>query len=471
MAVAHNVPRKGVAKAASRPQATPLLVSPAEMLFPYQRRFNDDRSRFKVGVFSRQTGKSTGTSHEAVEDAYKSPGTTWVCMSAGERQALEWLRKAIDWAECYQVAVEDYAEDRAFAEALLNKAEIRLANTSRIISIPANPSTARGYSANVVLDEFDYHEDQDAIWRAIFPSITNPMGGSLADRFRALRAGNKPVAVQYKLRVVSTYNGQRMVYKLMQDKAWSHHLVTIHDAVRDGLGVDVEELRAGLGDPEAWAQEYECIPMDASNVLLPYDLIAQAESADATEFNTPPETRHDPALVLGIDFGRQNDPSVCWMLQRVWDLLWTREVLVLDKMDTPSQQEILGARIRAASRVCFDYTGPGVGLGDYLVQEHGEWRPEAHRFGKIELCTFTAPFKRELFPRLRRQFEAPTKIRIPISRDIREDLHSMRQIVKNGQYGYDAPRTREGHSDRCTALALAVRAAGDTTGAVGISVR
>ena len=93
------------------------------------------------------------------------------------------------------------------------------------------------------------------------------------------------------------------------------------------------------------------------------------------------------------------------------------------------------------------------------------WTPEGHRFGKVELCTFTTGFKRELFPKLRQQFEAPTKLRIPISRAVREDLHAMQQVINNGEYNYWAPRTREGHSDRCTALALAVRAAGDGAGA------
>jgi hypothetical protein len=36
----------------------------------------------------------------------------------------------------------------------------------------------------------------------------------------------------------------------------------------------------------------------------------------------------------------------------------------------------------------------------------------------------------------------------------------MRQIVRNGEYTYSAPRTAEGHSDRCTAKALAHRAGG-----------
>ena len=45
---------------------------------------------------------------------------------------------------------------------------------------------------------------------------------------------------------------------------------------------------------------------------------------------------------------------------------------------------------------------------------------------------------------------------------MREDLHAMQQVVNKGEYSYWAPRTREGHSDRCTALALAVRAAGES---------
>ena len=99
------------------------------------------------------------------------------------------------------------------------------------------------------------------------------------------------------------------------------------------------------------------------------------------------------------------------------------------------------------------------------MRRFGEWNPDKHKFGKIELCTFTAGFKREIFPRLRQAFAAPTKLRVPISVDVREDLHAMKQIVRNGEYSYAAPRTAEGHSDRCTALALALRAAGTSSGA------
>ena len=429
------------------------IKSPKDILLPYQRRWVDDMARFKIGVMSRQVGKSFITAAEAVEDSLRTKGTLWVCLSAGERQALEWMEKAKQWAAAYKLAIEEYAEDRESAEALIKAAEIRFSNKSRLIAIPANPNTARGYSGNVILDEFAYHEQPDAIWRAMYPSISNPLRG------------------QFKLRIVSTFNGKGNKFYDLWEKAkqngYSAHKVTIQDAVADGLPVNIAELKAGLDDAEGWAQEYECEPLDGSNVLLPYDLIAQAESADATEFrDQTPDAGRQQEIYLGIDFGRQNDPTVCWMLQRVGDILWTHEVLVLQKMDTPDQQDILRSRIKIASRVSFDYTGPGVGLGDFMAKEFGSWDPPKHEFGKIELCTFTATLKRDIFSKLRMAFEQGA-VRIPASRVIREDLHSMARVTtKNGEVTYKAPHTEDGHADRCTALALAVRAA-TFTGSAG----
>lgn len=429
------------------------MISPLSILLPYQRAFVDDEARFKLWLASRQIGKSMGLAAEAARDCAARAGDMWVVLSAGERQALEFMEKAKQWAEAFQLVTADYHEERAHSEALIRSAEIRWGNGSRMIALPANPSTARGYSANLILDEFAFHEDPDAIWRGIYPSISNPL------------------KQQYKLRIASTANGKGNKFFDLWDKknGYSKHRTTIHDAVAAGLADKsgktreqfIEELKAGLDDPEGWAQEFECEFLDGSNVLLPYDLIALAESADASEFADPALFQASGrALFNGTDFGRQNDPTVSVTVEKVADLLIVREVLVLRGVDTPDQREALAHRIKAARRTCFDYTGPGIGLGDYLVKDHGQWEPEKHQYGKVELCTFTPAFKRELFPRLRRVFEAPTKIRVPISRKVREDLHAMQQVVTNGTYNYWAPRTREGHSDICTALALAVRAAG-----------
>jgi phage FluMu gp28-like protein len=120
----------------------------------------------------------------------------------------------------------------------------------------------------------------------------------------------------------------------------------------------------------------------------------------------------------------------------------------------------MDSRLRAARRVCVDYTGAGIGLGDELVKRFQEWNPEQDQFGKVELVTFTAAKKLELFPALRVAFEKRA-VRVPVSRAIREDLHSLQRITTpTGNVTYRAPHSDDGHADRCTALALCLRAAG-----------
>lgn len=430
---------------------------PRSILLEYQFVPYHDRSRAKIQIQSRQTGKDFTMQGEAVEDSLDHV-TEWMIAAPSERQALDSLDQGKLWADAFEFHIKDVFEERdgSSSQHLLKSAEILFENGSRMRAVPGKPDTVRGRSSNVILTEFDFFEQPAATWKAILPSITNPLRGGE----KKVRIGTTPNGVGSAAHKIFTKDDSK-------DKLrWSRHLVTIYHAVLMGLPVDVQQIRELMDDEDGFAQEFLCQFLDTVNVLLPYELIAMAESADATEFWNLDDARAAGNVFMGIDFGRTNDPTVAWTLQRVGDILWTREVLVLDKTSTPDQERILSDRISASDRVSFDYTGPGIGLGDYMVEKHGQWKPEGHSFGKVELCTFTSKLKREMFPRLRRAFEAPTKLRIPISTAIREDLHEMKQVISNGEYNYWAARTKAGHSDRCTALALAVRAAGGESGPV-----
>lgn len=432
--------------AAAEEEAEALLRQAAELLLPYQEEWVKDPARFQAGCFSRQTGKSFATACKVAIDLITRAKTMWMIAAPSERQSRESLDKVKEWLRAFGVAFSEKMMER---EAAM---EVRLTNGSRVLAVPGKPDTVRGMSANVWLDEFAFFEDPDATWKAILPSIINP-----------LRGGAKRAIL------TSTYNGKsgrgKRFYDIINEPArgkmqWSVVVHPLRECIAQGLPADYEEISAGIGDPIAVAQELDCIAADDCNTLLPFDVIALAESFEATEAVEADYWRgsHGRDIRLGIDFGRTNDPTVCWTLERMGDVWSTREVLVLRDMPAPKQEEILRARIRAAARVCFDYTGPGIGLGDYLAHDFGVYDPARHEFGKMELCTFTSKFKRDIFPKLRRAFEAPTRLRIPASQAIRDDLHAMEQIIHNGEYTYAAPRTAEGHSDRCTALALALRA-------------
>src|SRR4051812_41681450 len=210
----------------------------SEIFYDYQRCWLNDQSRFKIGLWARQTGKDFCAAAEAVFDCHLNAGTTWVVLAAGERQALESIAKAKDWARALDLVIADYTENFAEPEVaatsrrrlknkkgtMLNSAEIKFANNSRFIALPAKPETVRGYSANLILTEFAFHDDPDAIWRAIYPSISNP-----------LRGGEK------KLRIISTPNGLNNKFADLWHNAtdYTKHRTDIYEAVKDGLKLDI----------------------------------------------------------------------------------------------------------------------------------------------------------------------------------------------------------------------------------------
>jgi phage FluMu gp28-like protein len=410
-------------------------------LYPYQRRWFNDQSLFKIGLWARQTGKDFTCTAEAALHCASLPNQHWLILACGERQACESLAKARDWSRLISMDAGKFGSGRA--RVLRESAtEVRWENGSRITALPAKAGTIRGYSAHVILTEFAFHDDPEAIWKAIFPSVSN-----------SLRGGPK------RLRIITTPNGQGDFFHRLWSNSdlFSKHRVTIHDATKDGLPMNLKQLRSGILDAEAWAQEYECEFLDHSAVLLPYELIESCEAREATE-TADDLSRRSGELFVGIDFGRKSDLTVCWVLERVGAELWTREVLTLERMPTPAQFEALAPRVARARQVCVDYTGAGIGLGDLLAEQFAPGLANTPG-AKIELCSFTALLKQEVFSKLRAAFER-RKVWIPRSAAIREDLHAMHRVVSpNGQITYRASHTADGHSDRCVALALALRAA------------
>jgi phage FluMu gp28-like protein len=441
-----------------------LPAAPGAELLPYQKLWANDTNRWKFGLMSRQVGKDFASGFEGIRDCVEAEiagrKVDWLIAAPSERQSLESLQKWKDWAKAFKVAVEEEQLIREGGpESLLRSAAITFPGGSRVIAVPGRPETVRGFSANVLMTEFAFFEQPALTWRAIVPSITNPLKGGV----KKVRLITTPNGVGNKAHEIwsKNYTGRDPVLgEVLPKGKWSCHFVPISKAVAEGLPIDMEELREAMNDPEGWAQEFDCEFLDTQAVLLSYELIATCESLEATAACSPEFWQATAAfpVVMGIDFGRHRDLSVAWSMAQLGDVQQTLEVLELDRVSTPAQVELLRPRIRAARKVCLDYTGGGIGLGDYLVKEFGEWSPNQHRFGKIELCVFNNALKVEVFSKLRMAFEKRA-VRVPVSRVIREDLHLISRVTSpSGLITYRASHTPDGHADRCTALALAVRA-------------
>jgi phage FluMu gp28-like protein len=407
---------------------------PGGVLYGYQRRWLEDAARFKIGMFSRQSGKTFTTTLELVLDclAHEAAGrrTHWVILSRGERQAREAMEHVKRHLQAVQAAFE--ALETPF-DATLNALEVRLPHGARITALPANPDTARGFSANVFLDEFAFHPDSHAIWRALYPVVS---------------AG-------FRLRVVSTPNGKgNKFYELMTDPAlepiWSRHVVDIYRAVADGLPRDIDELRRGMSDPDGWAQEFELAWVDEASAWLPYDLINAAEHAEAGD---PARYGQLPAF-LGWDLAARADLSVLWVLEAVGDVLWTRERVELRRApfrDQLAELDRLFGRYRIV-RAALDQTGLGEAPTQDAQRKHGASR--------VHGVLFTSAAKLDLATRLKEALE-DRRLRLPAGDPaLRADLHSVQRVAgPSGLPRLVAEREGGSHADRFWALALAVGAA------------
>jgi phage FluMu gp28-like protein len=139
------------------------------MLLQYQRAWLNDTSRFKLGLWARQTGKDYTCAAEAVFDCVQNPKTHWLILACGERQARESLEKARDWSGALVNSASDHfnggttsgspisfsrgaitptetitrADNFGIRITRSSSTEIRFSNGSRITALPAKPSTVR----------------------------------------------------------------------------------------------------------------------------------------------------------------------------------------------------------------------------------------------------------------------------------------------------------------------------------------
>jgi phage FluMu gp28-like protein len=406
------------------------------LFYPYQRRWAGNDSRFKIGMFARQTGKTFTTTFEIAKDCQlaeiEGRRARWVILSRGERQAREAMEEGVKrHCQALGTMVKTMEYDFRGGEATYRALEVVYPGGSRITALPANPDTARGFSANVFLDEFAFHQDSRKIWTALFPVIS---------------AG-------WKLRVVSTPNGKgNKFYDLMTgaDAVWYRQTVDIYQAVADGLPRNIDELRAGINDDDAWAQEYELKWLDEASAWLSYELISACEDEQAGR----PELYAGGPCYVGVDIGARNDLFVIWVDELIGDVAWNREIIAKKRISFAEQEELLAdvfARYRVL-RCCMDQTGMGEKPVEDAKRRHGSTM--------VEGVLFTGPNKLALATLGKQQFE-DRKCRISMGDTaLRADLHKLQKVTgPTGTPRFVADSDSAGHADRTWAKFLAANAA------------
>jgi phage FluMu gp28-like protein len=360
--------------------------------------------------------------------------------------------------------------------------------TGRIKVLAANPRTARGFSGDLILDEFAFHEDSNAIWEAAEPILSaNP---------------------QFLCRIASTSNGKHNMFyritsgsgtndgtiflsnagfkvsRLTRTEAWKKG-VQIYDA-NTRQAITPDEARKKALDKRAYDQNYECSFNDENMTLLTHELIQQSERPgipiDEQQWSPASMARIRSAqgdLFLGGDIGRNRDLTVFAVLERLGPTRRIIAMLRLDNMRLPAQQRQLDpvCALPKFRRACIDMTGLGVGLVEYAQER---WH---HKICGVNFAT-TEPISDYIRSEGRKNEtarvteimaadllacfeERSIEIHVELDNDARDDLRKPEKITSpGGRVSIAAVRDQAGHADHFWALALAVRAASGVGGPV-----
>lgn len=195
----------------------------------------------------RQAGKSTSAAARALHCAIYDPGLI-LLVSPSQRQSRELFTKVTDFLRGL-TPVETTEED--------NKLSCTLTNSSRIVSLPGDPKTIRGFSAPklVIVDEASYVEK--GLYAAVRPMLATS-GGQLI--------------------LISTPNGrQGYFYETWQfGEGWEKFCIRADQCPRISAEFLEQEQRE-LG-PMLYEQEYCCRFVDSDTSVFSTELIEMALS-------------------------------------------------------------------------------------------------------------------------------------------------------------------------------------------------
>lgn len=398
-----------------------------DTLQPWQKRYVKAFHEHKrmVSVCGRQIGKSWVASFCCIEDAILN-GASWALVSTCQRSADELFRKCVKMATFFKGMLQG---TRLSFEFTNNASEIRFSNGSRIVCYPNSPDTIRGGSFSLCLDEFAFFDNPDEMWSAIIPMLTSPYG------------------FEKKIQIISTPAGKsgRFYNLLTTDNDYFKTKVTLEDAVREGLKVDVEEIKRTCIDSDVYRQEYMCEFLDSNTALFSYDLL------NSCKYEICPEGDY----FLGIDIGRHSDRTAIAILMKSGNKKFIKEVQTLQNTEFDEQFRKISNIIESLKpvKVCIDSTGLGMQIAEQLKK----------KYGIVEPVTFTNQSKNEMFGNAKKDF-GTKNLFIPDDPHVIEELHSVKRIVSsNGNLSYQADRNENGHADRACAIVLANRAATNST--------
>lgn len=443
--------------------------------------------------WSRQIGKSHTLAAWAVNRLLTRPGRLVTVLSNSRDNGAEFIRKCVEICRSLGIAVEE--QDLSAGKLIENmRIECRIqvdGKWGRIKALAANPRTARGFSGDLILDEFAFHEKSEAIWDAAEPIISShadflcrvaSTGNGRYNKFYQLAAINPGAPLSAGGFATSAVGSP--VSRVRRSEAWARGDLRIFDATTRAE-ITPEQARRQSLDKRSYDQNYECSFHEERMALLTLELIAAAErdespgriedqgwTADTLEYL---RSLRGP-LGIGIDVGRSRDLTSICVGEREGETLQVRALLRIADTRLPDQLRQIEPLLALPQfgRAEIDATGIGLGLAEFAQERVGGSRVGALNFASRERRRDAGgsphPGDSALVTELMaldllRAFE-DRLIRIPCEPALRESLRKPERVQTASGVRIAVERDQAGHADEFWSLALMVRALSTPTAGI-----
>jgi phage FluMu gp28-like protein len=438
---------------------------------PYQlEAFKNHENGIELWLWGRQCGKSFTLAAWALQRLILHPGRLVTVLSNSLENGRELKWKCHELCCALKLYLDEIGRSKEYNHTTTDRGiRVRFGEKmGRIKIIAANPRTARGFSGDLILDEFAFHENSQAIWEAVEPILAaNP---------------------KYLCRIASTPNGKfNMFFEMISSGQYPVRKVTRTEAWRQGMQIYHPNTRQSIApkealalaiDKRAYQQNYECVFGDECLALLTQEMILQAEK-DGVGYVCDQQwsqsaldwmRRAQGPMYVGVDIGREHDLTVITVIETMEATRLVRGILRLRQMRLPLQEEHLGMALRLPcfQRAAIDMTGLGLGLYEYVRASFPRASIQGVNFGRrvpvtegIEAegrTTSTVSMTEAIALELMRLYEK-RQIQHPSDPLLREELQKPERVISpGGRVSIAASRKGMGHADHFWSLALAVEA-------------
>ena len=405
--------------------------------YPYQKQFFESKSQFRIVNKARQIGFSFAIAHEMAFGALC--GRDAIAGSTGFRAS----RKLLAQVRAFILAYEPRAQ-----LVVDNTTQLTIKGAGTVVSVPANPSTIRGFTGDVYLDEVAHIRNAKEIIRAIAPSLT--------------RQDNRK-----RLTLTSTPMGKLGYFYdawINKDNAFSQYErfeIPIYTAIEQGFPGSVKQCLDLLGvsseTDESFLTEYACQFVNEISSYLPYDLISKATNSDLqyitiSELGEYIHNHPQSAFYSGYDPAKLVDGAVFFVLEKeptgklkpILKKIWRGE-----KYSEQIAYVVDAVRCGISLHIT-DKTGVGEKVNEDLERALGSVISQG--------LTYTNALKEKLIVNLKSALD-DGRLELPDDVSLRAELHGLqKETTANGVHKYHHESGK--HDDQVWSLANAVYAAG-----------